>query len=64
MGEDPHPHIAEAEPDGMREFAGPSSQAIRTFNKSKLTWRTLKGGRYPSKVVAQGDAEKEVRKYG
>jgi len=29
------PYIAEAEPDGMREIAGPSSQTIRAFNKSK-----------------------------
>jgi len=60
--EDSHPHIAQAEPDGMWEIDSPFPQMIRAFNKSKQKWRTLNGGRYQSKVVAQGDAEKERKK--
>jgi hypothetical protein len=46
----------------MREIASPSPQLIQAFNKNKSTWRTLNGGRYRSKVVAQGGAEKERKK--
>jgi hypothetical protein len=60
--EDSHPRIAEAEPDGMREIASPSLQLIQAFDNNKWTWRALNGGRYRSKVVAQGDAEKERKK--